>query len=389
MNNYKISVYAICKNESQHVEKWVKSMSEADYICVLDTGSTDDTYEKFQQVAKRYEEENNPCKIILDQKTYTPWRFDIPRIDSMKLCPEDTDIFVCTDLDEVFEAGWAKPLREYWDPEKYDMVTYLYTWSHLKNGDPGRIFAYNKIHGKGFTWKFPVHESLCRDPNAYLREENKDIRYLNLNSYIMLHHYPVNKDTRSNYLELLKLRAQEFPDDTFGLLYLAHEYCYRGMYQESIDVFETIINGYDYNNYMSPAERSSCFYFRGDNYMELNNFPQALTDYKHAIDLDPTLREPYLKVASLLVKMEVYSGAIDYAKEAIRKGKRHYSWLEKDTSWSYEPYDILSIASFYSGHKRDSLAYAYKAYTFDPSNERLKNNIDVILKNMSDEEIIS
>lgn len=389
MNEYKITVYAICKNELKFVEKWVENMSEADYICVLDTGSTDGTYETFQQIAKKYEEENNPCKIILDQKTYNPWRFDTPRNDSMKLCPEDTDIFVCTDLDELFEPGWSKPLRENWDPNKYDMVSYLYTWSHLENGDAGRVFVYNKIHGHGFMWKFPVHESLCRDPEAYLRAENESIRYLNLNSYIMLHHYPIKKDTRSNYLDLLKLRAEEFPNDTFGLMYLAHEYCYREMYQECIDVFDKLIGGYDYEHYMSSAEKSSCFYFRGDAYSELSNHAQALEDYKTAIDLDPTLREPYLKVASLLIKMHIYSGAIDYAKEAIRKGHRHYSWLEKDTSWSYEPYDTLCIASFYSGHKRDALAYAYKAYTFDPKNVRLKNNIEVILKNMSDEEIIS
>ena len=41
----KIVVYAICKNESQFVRRWVDSMSEADQIVVLDTGSDDDTLE--------------------------------------------------------------------------------------------------------------------------------------------------------------------------------------------------------------------------------------------------------------------------------------------------------------------------------------------------------
>ena len=38
-----VVVYAICKNESQFVERWMNSMSEADKIVVLDTGSSDDT----------------------------------------------------------------------------------------------------------------------------------------------------------------------------------------------------------------------------------------------------------------------------------------------------------------------------------------------------------
>ena len=43
MNKKKIVVYAICKNEEKFVERWIKSMSEADEIYVLDTGSTDQT----------------------------------------------------------------------------------------------------------------------------------------------------------------------------------------------------------------------------------------------------------------------------------------------------------------------------------------------------------
>lgn len=39
MNNYKVCVYAICKNEEKFIEKWYNSIKEADYICVLDTGS--------------------------------------------------------------------------------------------------------------------------------------------------------------------------------------------------------------------------------------------------------------------------------------------------------------------------------------------------------------
>ena len=48
----KVCVYAICKNESKHVKRWVESMKEADEIYVLDTGSTDNTKELLQELAK-------------------------------------------------------------------------------------------------------------------------------------------------------------------------------------------------------------------------------------------------------------------------------------------------------------------------------------------------
>ena len=45
----KVCVYAIAKNEAQFVDRFMDSMAEADIICVLDTGSTDDTVEKLRR----------------------------------------------------------------------------------------------------------------------------------------------------------------------------------------------------------------------------------------------------------------------------------------------------------------------------------------------------
>ena len=43
LDNVKLCVYAICKNEEKFVERWLDAVDEADYITVLDTGSTDNT----------------------------------------------------------------------------------------------------------------------------------------------------------------------------------------------------------------------------------------------------------------------------------------------------------------------------------------------------------
>ena len=58
----KICVYAICKNEEKFVSSWLESMQEADYICVLDTGSRDKTVELLRA---------HP-KVILQQKVILP-----------------------------------------------------------------------------------------------------------------------------------------------------------------------------------------------------------------------------------------------------------------------------------------------------------------------------
>ena len=100
---YKVCVYAICKNEEKFVDRWYESVKEADEIYVLDTGSTDNTVNKLMQHG-----------VFVTKKIIDPWRFDVARNESLKLVPDDTDICVCVDLDEVYEPGWRKLLENCW-----------------------------------------------------------------------------------------------------------------------------------------------------------------------------------------------------------------------------------------------------------------------------------
>ena len=145
----KIVVYAICKNEAQFVSRWMNSMSEADQIVVLDTGSTDDTVERLRTLGAQ-----------VTVETICPWRFDVARNRSLELVDPDADICVCTDLDEVFHPGWRKALESAWIPGT-TQATYRYTWSFRPDGGEGVVFWYEKIHARhGYRWVHPVHEVL-------------------------------------------------------------------------------------------------------------------------------------------------------------------------------------------------------------------------------------
>lgn len=43
MGAYRVCVYAICKNEAKFAKRFMDSVSEADDVVVLDTGSDDDS----------------------------------------------------------------------------------------------------------------------------------------------------------------------------------------------------------------------------------------------------------------------------------------------------------------------------------------------------------
>ena len=46
----KVVVYAIAKNEKSFARRWMESMSEADEVVVLDTGSTDGTQQLLREL---------------------------------------------------------------------------------------------------------------------------------------------------------------------------------------------------------------------------------------------------------------------------------------------------------------------------------------------------
>ena len=121
---YKVYVYAISKNEEKFVNRWINSVSEADKVFVLDTGSTDKTVKKLKEKG-----------AIVKSKKIEPFRFDVARNLSLEMVPKDADICVCIDLDEVLEKGWRKKLEEIWN-EDTNRLRYNYNWSFDKYNNP-------------------------------------------------------------------------------------------------------------------------------------------------------------------------------------------------------------------------------------------------------------
>ena len=374
MENYKIAVYTICKDEEHNVDEWIKSMSEADYICVLDTGSTDQTYEKLLDWQKK-----EPDKIILKRALIIPWRFDIARNESMKLIPTDADFCMCTDLDERLAPGWGDAFRLAWDQSPKRRMFYKYAWSHNEDGSPARVFWYDKCHDNrgGWKWKHPVHEAL------YFQDDKatSEIQGYPVNDQIWLHHYPAHKEERSNYLPLLEQRAKEDPDDYYGLVYLAHEYYYQGLYQKCIDfIDQEVLPKIDFGDLYNCL--TDLYMFKGKSYEALNQLNEAEKWYQHGIVSDPTFRDNYLCLAQIYLQLEMYEKAIDTVNKALLTSRRQYSWLEWDKAWTTQPGDILAMAYYQLGANDTALMYAKMALSEDKEDQRLQHNVEY-LSNLS------
>ena len=357
----KICVYAICKNEKQFVDAWLESMSEADYIVVLDTGSTDGTYEMLKA---------DPRVTRCEQKVISPWRFDVARNESMKLIPEDANILFCTDLDELLDAGWSKPLRERWIEGEHRRGYYTYAWSHNESGEPGRVFTYDKIHNRDWHWQYPVHEMLVLDNGT---QDIPAEQIIEFGDEIYLHHWPDPLKSRGSYLGLLELRKQEYRDDYYGRIYLAHEYHYRGFYTLAIQELKDILVKHD--DKCNDIERASCYLFMGDSYRALGQNSEAIGCYYQALFIDETYREPYYALADLFNALQKFEYSIPILRECLKKTYRHFNWLERNDAWAGGIYDLLGVAYYWTQDYENAFSMMALALMYNPNDVRLQENL--------------
>ena len=357
----KICVYAIAKNEAHNVDKWVESMSEADSIVVLDTGSTDDTVEKLRAHG-----------VYVEVKTYGLFRFDQARNDSLALIPDDCNIRVTTDLDERFEPGWADILRNEWVEGKHTRANYTYRMRYEEFDQ-----SLNWIHSREWTWVYPCHEAMGRPGGIWYYPDET----LDLYGRVILRHFPDQGKDRSNYINLLRLRYKENPDDSQSYLYLLREYTYYEKWSDIVNESDTIrTRSLNYR----AADASAAYVYLGDAYANSGNNESAMACFFEAILRYPLERAPYIRLARILIDTGHPRWAKTILLDALKVTQRNVDWTWCDTEemWTWELYDWLCVACYWSGDYSDATAYAAKALNESPDNEHVKENLRLSMMKM-------
>ena len=367
----KVCIYAICKNEMKFAAKWLDSMSEADYIVILDTGSTDGTYEFFK---------NDPRVTRVEQKEIKPWRFDVARNESMKLVPDDANILFSTDLDELLEPGWGDLIRANWTENTW-RGHYRYIWSHTADGSPGETFWYDKMHIRGYQWHFAVHEVLLPPGGYEALEDEKNGHLIDFGNAITLHHYPDQTKSRASYLDLLKLRVEEQPEETYGYYLLGREYGNLQQFDEAIKNFEICLSLPTIKTF--PLVRYCVLGYLGDIYCIKGDTAKATQYYNKQLFIDKTYREPYYNLANIYNQQGLYEIALTLMQEGLKNGIQHFDWTERSVCWREGPYDIISIASYFLGKTDLGIENAIRALQFAPMDKRIQQNYLALLDQKS------
>lgn len=356
MKKYKVCVYAICKNEEKFVDRWFNSMKEADEIYVLDTGSTDNSIKLLKEKG-----------VHVKQKKINPWRFDVARNISLDMVPNDADICVCTDLDEVLEKGWRKKLEEIWQ-DNITRLRYNYNWKLDENNKPIVNFYTDKIHIRdNYKWTHPVHEVLTYT--------NGNEVFLTTDE-ITLNHYPDNTKSRSSYLPLLELSVKEDPEDDRNMHYLGREYMYYQKWDKCID---TLIKHLSLKTATWKDERCASMRFIARSYRNLNRIEEAKMWLDKAISEAPYLRDPYVEKAMLEYELENWNEVIKNCNTALKITTHTKCYINETFSFDNTIYDLLSIAYFYLDDIDNAIINIDKALKMEPDNERLLKNKEIFI----------
>lgn len=347
----KIAVYCPVKNELKHVEAWYESCREADYVCVLDTGSTDGTLEKMIGLGK----------IRITQAQILPWRFDDAFNMAMYTVPADADICIRLDLDERLQPGWREGLLAAWTAET-TRLRYPYVWNWNADGTPGRQWYSDRIHARaGYRWVGPTHEYLmCRVQERQTWTDQ-----------VRIHQYPDAKS--KNDLSLLKEFVHEYPHDSRAWAYLGREYVYQHDVENAKET---------YNRFLQistdAVERGQALI-----YLSTVDTDNAETLLHKAIREIPDHREPLVKLSELYYRSGRWPECLDYAQRALRITRHPMTYISTPEAWGSKPYDLAAIASWNLEQWQAAYDYGLEAVKKDSTDSRLLENLNYFVKKLS------
>lgn len=342
----KIAVYSISLNESLFARRFCDAAKDADLIFVADTGSTDNT-------ASLLEDHGATVARI----SIKPWRFDDARNAALAMLPDDIDVCVSLDLDEVLQPGWYEEIERVWI-EGTTRLRYGFDWGC------GIVFKYEKIHARhGYRWFGPCHEYPIPDRSTEVWA-NTDM--------LMVIHKPDSSKSRGQYLDLLKTSVEETPHEPRNAFYYARELSFHRQWQEAIDQCKRYL---ELPRATWPNERCYAMRVIGRCHQELGDFTSALAWLRRAASEAPDTREPWCELSLACYRTGRWAESYGAALTCLSITNRELVYTVDPQVWGSQPHDLAAIAAWNLELWDEAFKHATKAVELDPDDFRLRHNL--------------
>lgn len=345
-----VTVYGICKNEIKSIKNYIKSFSKADYLCILDTGSTDGTWNYLQRMTFDYP------NLIIDQNAIQPFRFDVARNESMKLIPKDTVLYFMADMDELIkEDNWVEKVKEAWNP-CFNRGVYTYNRGVDKDDNVTKSTVEFRIHSKYWiSWVNAVHEGLVNIfGEKFFPAEN--VTPIDITVW----HYASKPEGFSMYKDLCKIALAEDPENYLMYLQLAIEYESENNLKDACDIFKKILQE---EMPLQLFELARCFYGIGNYYASKDDWSTALHYFAEGRLTHDRYLDNYIGAANIYMEMGRYQEAIEIAERSLKHCSEIPEWCATFNKQSYYIYYLLAVAYYNLGEYATSLGYATIAHS--------------------------
>jgi glycosyltransferase involved in cell wall biosynthesis len=347
MNKLKICVYAICNGERHFIPRWIESAMPADYIVICDTGSKDGAGELAKTLG-----------ATVYNISVNPWRFDIARNTAVSLLPEDADVCISLDIDEILQPGWREEIERVWIKGETNRLKYMFDWG------AGIPFYYEKIHARhGFVWKNIIHEVVAADPRT--------VEKWATTNFLLAIHRPDPSKPRSQYMPMLEADVKDNPYNPRNSFYFARELTFHSRWEECIREVERYLK----LDNTWKSERMYALRIQGQAYSELKQFDLALQSYLKSVEEWPLSREPWIDLATHYLMHSNFQLCLEAAEKAIAITDRENTYTVDPGVWGGKAWDMAAWCAWNLGIFDKAYEYGSKAAELDPAVERYNFNL--------------
>lgn len=337
----KVAVYTICKNEEQHVDKFMSTCSEADYVVILDTGSTDNSVLRLRELG-----------AIVHERTFDPWRFDEARNACLDLVPDDANMCFSIDLDEWPQPGWRKLAEDAWCPG-VTRIRYSY---QQEDASP---FTHDKFHARhGYVWRHIIHETI------YAVDGENYGWALNL----ILEHWPDHNKSRLSYLPLLYQEIEESPYNDHHYMWLICELLAQDDWDGAISWGLKTLDKFPL---MWNIHRTICLGYIAHAYYNLSDFDNEFNYRMQACIESPQWRDPWYYLTDHLYKRQQWQKVIGVVEQLLSISEFLRVATASKEPWGAYPFMWAGVAAWKTNRRDDAASYFKRGMVIDPEHKQI------------------
>ena len=366
------SVVCLAKNEEKTLPRLVNSLKEfqeeGGEICILDTGSTDNTVrlatelgckvtevgDRFvktitnaDEINKRFIDREEPIikngDKMFDFGSARNFAATLASNDMVAM-PDPDEIYTTFDLDKVEEAS-----------KKSNQLEYNFVFSHDQYGNEAIKFTHCKFYNRTkLHWENIIHEVLQGESKRTFLGED----------IIKLEHFQQHKAERGNYLPGLALDCFNNQDNDRNSHYLARELLWANRPKSAIKEFKRHIK---MNGWVS--ERAQSMIYIADAHRMLSNASKAVEWYHKAFDLDASRREAPMRLARHYYELGDAQRTACYCSLALEIPWNGF-YANQHAHYAHEPHELLYWATWELGDKAKSKYHFDAAIKYQPYNPK-------------------